>query len=86
MLSGEITKFSFVKIFFIEFTLVATPVFISSHSGKACAVQQKQCNDGFQTDLGEITYYGKSSISIFQQFFGGIGKIFIVGVRLGARL
>ena len=31
MLSGEIAKFSSVKIFFVEFTLVTAPIFISYH-------------------------------------------------------
>ena len=34
----------------------------------------------------EIAYYGKSSISIFQQFFASISKIFILGVGLGTKL
>ena len=34
----------------------------------------------------EIAHYGKISISLFQQFFGDIDKIFISGVRLGTTL
>ena len=33
-----------------------------------------------------VFIYRKRPISIFQQFFGTIDKIFILGVRLGARL
>ena len=32
------------------------------------------------------TQYGNSSISIFQELFASIDKIFISGVRLGTRL
>ena len=31
-------------------------------------------------------HYGKSSISIFQQFFASIDTIFILGGKLGTRL
>ena len=34
----------------------------------------------------EIAHCSKSSISIFQQFFGSIDKIFISGESLGTRL
>ena len=34
----------------------------------------------------ETAHYGKSSISIFQQLFASIDKIFILGGRLGTRL
>ena len=34
----------------------------------------------------DIAHYGKSLISVFQQFFTIIGKIFILAGRLGTRL
>ena len=34
----------------------------------------------------ETARYGKGSISIFQQFFASIDKVFILGGRLGTRL
>ena len=34
----------------------------------------------------ETAHYGKSSISIFQQLFASIDKIFVLGGRLGTRL
>ena len=34
----------------------------------------------------EIAPYGKSSISIFEEFFASIDKILIMGARLGAGL
>ena len=36
--------------------------------------------------LRVTAHYGKSSISIFQQFFASTDNIFILGVRLGTRL
>ena len=34
----------------------------------------------------EIAHYGKSSISIFREFFASIDKIFFFGGTLGTRL
>ena len=42
----------------------------------------KQCTSGYSC---ETVHYRKSEISIFPQFFASIGKIFILGVRLGVR-
>ena len=53
------------KIFFCEDILYwiyfsnNANIYIISHSGKACAAQQKQSYGGFQTDLGDLgmTYW-----------------------------
>ena len=39
-----------------------------------------------ETTLCELAQYGKSLISIFQEFFASINKIFILAGRLGTRL
>ena len=36
--------------------------------------------------LCEIANFGKSSISIFQEYFSGTKKIFILGGRMGTRI
>ena len=40
----------------------------------------------FQIFSNEIAKYGKVLISIFQQFFASINKVFILDGRLGSRL
>ena len=41
----------------------------------------------FETNLScEIVHYGKSSISIFQEFLASINKIFFLGERPSTRL
>ena len=40
----------------------------------------------YETNFSVIAHYGKSSISIFKQFFACIDKILISGGRLGTRL
>ena len=52
MFSFEITKFSSVKTFFNEFVLIK-PIFVS-YSGKIWTAQQRQCYDGFQTNLSKV--------------------------------
>ena len=42
--------------------------------------------DSFEKFLCEIAYYGKGSVSIFEEFCGSIDKIFILDGELGARL
>ena len=58
MLSGETAKFSSVKIFFIEFILVATPIFISYHILVKHSRHSKSnvmgSYGGFQPGLGDL--------------------------------